>query len=292
VQSFTADKTFPAVYNTPITFTAAATGGNVEYQFWRYSSATGWAMARDYSATNSFTWFPPLGANAVQVWVRTVGSSASYQDYRSSGVFDVVSAPSPSSARLTSLVANSTFPVSPQAQVTWTASGTGGSGTLEYKFFLYNVTTRVWSVFRDWSTNPVAAQPVAGVAGTGRYVVQVWVRSVGSGVHYEDWRSSNEFTVTDIRAVALSPSINLSPAPSGSVISFTTSVSGGSGPWDFAFMVYDGSSWTVRQPYTANANTLSIVFAPGTYVIQVWVRSSGSATAWEAWQTTGMFTVQ
>ena len=91
--SFSSNVAFPAPFNVPITFTAAATAGSasVEYKFWRFRRqrrAGQWR--RDYSSTNTYTWYPPQGSNAVQVWVRAVGSTASYQDWMSTGLFDVV----------------------------------------------------------------------------------------------------------------------------------------------------------------------------------------------------------
>ena len=55
-------------------FTAAATAGAapVEYKFWRYTAGGGWTLARDYTSSNVYTWYPPEGSNAVQVWVRAV----------------------------------------------------------------------------------------------------------------------------------------------------------------------------------------------------------------------------
>ncbi len=89
--SLSANVTFPAAYNVPITFTAAATGGPapLQYKFLLFSAATGWVVGRDYSSSNTFTWFPPQGLNAVQVWVRAAGSTASYEDWMTTGTFSL-----------------------------------------------------------------------------------------------------------------------------------------------------------------------------------------------------------
>ena len=289
--SFTADRTFPALYGTPITWTATATGGTlpVEYKFLRYSTSTGWIVAREYSSINTYTWFPPMGTNAIQVWVRTVGSLAGYQDHGGSGLFQVSS--TPASAKLSGISANVTFPASPQASITWTATATGGNGPLEYRFVQYNATTNTWSVIRDWGSNQVVQGP-AGVTGTGRHLVQVWVRTVGSGVAYEDWRNTDYFLITDITSVTLTSNLPLATLSAGQPVTFTASVTGGSGPWDFAWFTYDGVTWTRNVTYAANANIFTTAFPAGTKVVQVWVRQSGSATAWEAWQSTGAFVVR
>src|SRR6185436_10587727 len=83
--AFSANTTFPVTVNTPITWTATATGGsgNLEYQYWRYRAATGsWTIVQPYSPVNTFTWQPSAGeadTYAVQVWVRSVGSAASWE---------------------------------------------------------------------------------------------------------------------------------------------------------------------------------------------------------------------
>ena len=120
------DVAFPAPFNVPITFTATATAnaGAVEYKFVRYSDSTGWVLGRDYSANNVYSWYPPLGTNVVQVWVRAVGSTAAYQDYLSTGLFNVV-APAP---RIGAVQANVAFPAAPTSTITWTALASGGAG--------------------------------------------------------------------------------------------------------------------------------------------------------------------
>jgi hypothetical protein len=49
-------------------------------------------MARDYSPVNSYTWTPTasdVGDHALQVWVRSAGSSVAYESYKSTGVFTI-----------------------------------------------------------------------------------------------------------------------------------------------------------------------------------------------------------
>jgi hypothetical protein len=60
VTSLTANVAFPVSWGTPITWTAAASGGSapLQYQFWRLRQGVGWTLARDYSTNNTLTWFP------------------------------------------------------------------------------------------------------------------------------------------------------------------------------------------------------------------------------------------
>jgi hypothetical protein len=89
ITAFSADTAFPAPVGTPITWTAAATGGsgNLEYQFWRSGPSTNvWTLVQTYSALSTFTWQPTAGEEgtyAVQVRVRSVGSGVAMQASRS-----------------------------------------------------------------------------------------------------------------------------------------------------------------------------------------------------------------
>ena len=225
--SFSSNVAFPAPFNVPITFTAAATAGSasVEYKFWRFTSATGWTVARDYSSTNTYTWYPPQGSNAVQVWVRAVGSTASYQDWMSTAMFDVVVPP----PRLATIQANVAFPAAPTTSITWTATASGGTGPLEYKFYRYDQSVG-WVVMRDWNQSN-QANWTPGASNVGEHSLQVWVRTVGSNVLYEDWKGTGSFLIATPE-VSLTPDRPLTDLHLNDAITWTASVSGAVGPWD------------------------------------------------------------
>jgi len=49
-------------------------------------------MVQNYSSSNTFTWTPTgadVGDHALQVWVRSAGSTVAYEAYKSSGVFTI-----------------------------------------------------------------------------------------------------------------------------------------------------------------------------------------------------------
>jgi hypothetical protein len=92
IKSLTSNVPLPAQPGTTITWTAQAIGGTagpLEYQFWRRDGTT-WIMVQDYSPLNFYAWTPGTadrGQHYVQVWVRSAGSSAAYEAYKSSGLF-------------------------------------------------------------------------------------------------------------------------------------------------------------------------------------------------------------
>jgi hypothetical protein len=92
VKSLTSNVPLPAEPGTTITWTAQAIGGTagpLEYQFWRRDGTT-WIMVQDYSPLNFYAWTTTSadsGSHYIQVWVRSAGSTAAYESYKSTGLF-------------------------------------------------------------------------------------------------------------------------------------------------------------------------------------------------------------
>ncbi len=288
VTSFTSSVALPPMLNVPVTWTAAATGGvaGVEYQFMRFSVATGWQIGQAYSPVNTYTWYPPLGTSIVQVWVRNIGTSVQYQDWASSGLFTIGSSP----AKIAALTANVAPPSAPGVPVTWTAVGAGGAGALEYKFFLYNQAFGTWSVLRNWgASNQATWIPAPG--DSSLYLVQVWVRTAGTLVAYEDWKNTPFFSITTSTGLTLTANRSLGTLHQGDVVRFTAAVTGDPGPWEYKFFTYNGTTWMNGTPGYSAQNVFDWVVSAGARAVQVWIRPIGSAAAWERWEGTGLFVV-
>ena len=286
VMSLNSSMASPVPLNMPVTFTASATGGgSTQYKFLIYTAAGGWVVGQDYSATRTFTWYPPVGLNAVQVWVRTAGSATAYQDWMSTGMFNVAVAP----VRLSALLSNAPSTVPPTFTQTWTAYASGGAGPLEYKFFRYDVGANTWYVLRDWSTSNQATW-TPGTANSGWHSLQVWVRSVGANVTWEDWRASDTFLVTASGGLTLTANRSLNGLKAGDLVTWTANVVGGSGPWEYQFIAFDGTAWRLLQGYNAQ-NTFSWYPPAGTCAVQVWIRAAGSHAYWERYSGSGYFLV-
>jgi len=141
----------PRNVGTTLMWTAAASGGsgNYQYAFWLDNGSL--SLAQAYSASNTWTWnttgFAP-GTYNVQVWARNAGSSADWEAKRTESF--VLNAIPPATA-----VTLTPSPVSPQllgTPVTWTAAASGGSGTYEYQFDLWNGTS--FATVRPYSGTP------------------------------------------------------------------------------------------------------------------------------------------
>ena len=84
------------------------------------------------------------------------------------------------------------------------------------------------------------------------------------------------------------------PSAAFAPITWTAVVSGGNPPLQYQFWrLKQGVGWSLVQDYSA-LNTYSwtpTAAETGTYVLQVWVRSTGSTAAYDAWSGTGNFAI-
>jgi hypothetical protein len=293
VSAFLADTAFPAVVGRLITWRAFAIGGNgpFEYQFWVYDG-TNWTLGQGYCPSNTFVWKPPAsGTYLLQVWARHVGSSAPFEDWKSSGFFNVTGA---AAVAVTSLNANVAFPTSWGTPITWTATAIGGTAPLQYQFWRLRQGVG-WTMVQDYSPNNTFTW-TPGISDGGTYNLQVWVRSTGSSAIFEAWRAFNNFVIIGPPAVQVTGfTANVSfPSPVFAPITWTATAAGGAGPLLYQFWrLRQGVGWMLAQDYsTLNTYSWTPVEADaGTYLIQVWVKSALSPAAFDAWSSTGNFQI-
>ncbi|MRR54693.1 MAG: hypothetical protein EG822_09315 [Deltaproteobacteria bacterium] len=279
----------PQAAGTPITFTAAKTGGqgDYEYRFWLNSGA-GFEIARDYGTGNSWTWTPvSTGAYDVLVDVRKVGST----DLRevSDKVFfyqiqDSVQVP-PTALNLTSDLA------APQAvgtPVTFTAEGVGGSGPYEYRFWLnsgagFNI-VQDYSAVSTWIWTP---------ATSGAYDILVDVRNIGSTSVRE--ASNKVFFYQIQQTIGTSVALNsdlLSPQTAGTPITFTAQGSGSPGPFEYRFWLNSGAGFSIVQDYSTVNTWTWTPDVSGGYDVMVDTRTVGSSDLREAFDKVFFYQVQ
>jgi hypothetical protein len=193
---------------------------------------------------------------------------------------------------MTGLQADREFPVAAGTSVTWTAIASGGGSLpLEYKFWLYDLTTRTWTVVQPYSaSNQAQWTPSAD----GTYLLQAWVRGQGSAAEYEAWQATPLLRVSSAApSVTSLVASQAFPSPVGAPIQWTATATGGS-TLEYQYWLNDVATgaWTVLQPYGAGNQVTWSPTAAGTYALQVWIREVGSAAAFDAWKGTGRFTIK
>jgi hypothetical protein len=287
------DKSTPQSVGAKVTFSAAALGGsgNFEYYFTVRDPNTGtWSVPQPYSVNSIWTWDTTglgTGVYTIQVWARSVGSLASYEAYKSIS-YMLNTPPPPVTGVILSM--DKVSPQSVGAKVAFRAAATGDSGNYEYYFTLLNPNTGIWSVGQAYSGNSIWTWDTTGL-GTGAYTIQVWARSVGSLASYEAYKSISYTLNTPpppVSGVILSMD-KVSPQLISVKAAFSAVASGGSGNYEYCFMVRDPNTgaWSVPQPYSVNSiwtwDTTGL--GAGAYTIQVWARSVGSPSAYEAYKS-------
>ncbi len=257
VSSVKADKTSANVGST-VTWTATASGGfgTLKYYFNVYKDGTKVA-SRAYSAANTFSYTPAEAGNyKVRVYVK---------DADGTKVSKLSAAVTVAPLALSSVKADKTSANVGEA-VTWTASASGGTGTLKYYFILYKdgsrIATRSYSTAKTFSYIPT--EP-------GTYKVRVYVKDadgtkikkLSSGVTV----SEAVFTISSLKA-------NKTAADTGETITWTATASGGSGALKYYFILYkDGSRIATRSYSTAKTFSYTPSEA-GTYKVRVYVKDA------------------
>jgi hypothetical protein len=290
IKSFTASTAFPSTTGTPIKFTARVQGGMagpIQYVFWVYSVTNGWSNGQPWGPSETFTWTPTWadqGDFAVQVWVRSNGSTATYDAYLGTDIFHINRA----SLQLTT---PTLFPVAVGTPVTWSADVPDPTVNMEYVFWVYSVATNVWTQGQAYSNQKTFVwQP----STTGTYAVQAWARQVGSTASYDLVRSSGMFDVVSGPAQMVSLTTNASlPAAAGTTITWTAGASGGTAPLEYQFWRQDAGTWRMVQDYSPLKTYTWPTTAgdSGQHAVQARVRSIGSASPYEAQMTSGTFQI-
>jgi hypothetical protein len=273
----------------PTTWTVTPHDGTLPlFKFWLYSEGTGtWTMLQDYGMENVLTWTPDAaGRFAIQIWGRETGSLAPYDAWVGSAVFEVTSA----TLQLRSLTPNVTMPVSVRTPVSWTALASGGTGAIEYQFWLYEAGAG-WSVLQDYST---AAAATWAPARPGTYAVQAWARLVGSTAPRETWIGTPAFGIigSAIEVTAFATSASLPHRAGRSEIWTASAIGGTEAPLEYQFWIYqEGVGWTLGQAYSPEPSFVWTPPAAGTYALQAWVRTAGDPVDWGAWTGTPLMEV-
>ena len=191
--NLTANTLFPVAPGSLVDWTADVPDptANLEYEFWVYSVATaGWSLGQPYGASHTFRWIPAsTGSYYIQAWARQVGSALSYEVYRSTNELVVSQGP----AQLVSLTSNISLPARSGTTITWTAAASGGTAApLQYQFWMWS--SSGWVMVQDYSPlNSYSWTPTGN--DVGDHALQVWVRSAGSSVAYESFKSSGIFSI-------------------------------------------------------------------------------------------------
>ena len=255
LSSVKADKTSANV-GAAVTWTATASGGTgtLKYYFILYKDGTKIAT-RSYSTAKSFSYTPTeAGTYKARVYVK---------DADGTKVNKLSAAVTVAPLTLSSVKADKTS-AGVGATITWTASASGGTGTLRYYFKLYKdgtkLTARAYSTVNTFSYTPTEA---------GSYKVRVYVKDA------DGTKVSKLSAVVTVAPLTLSSvKADKTSADTEEKITWTATASGGSGTLKYYFILYkDGSKIATRSYSTAKSFSYTPAEA-GTYKVRVYVKDA------------------
>jgi hypothetical protein len=208
----------------------------------------------------------PAGNYVIDVDVRT--TTTVYRDAVGYASFQIALPAPPATGVI--ITPSLLSPQAPGNAVQFSASGTGSFG-YQYRFLLYDGTS--WSLVQDYGVGSSWTLPANTPAGN--YVIDVDVRTTTTvnrdAVGYASFQIA--LPAPPATGVIITPSLQSPQAP-GNAVRFSASGTGSSG-YQYRFLLYDGTSWSLVQDYGVGSSwTLPANTPAGNYVIDVDVRTT------------------
>ena len=263
---------------TTITWTATPTGGSGSYLYqWFVFDGSTWTASGPWSSSDRFNW-TPTAANAnyrVGVWVKGAtnpqdGAEASAE--RGYAISEPVSVPVASVA----LNANLSAPQPVSSTVIWTATPTGGTGALVYKWFLSHDGGSSWTAQGPWaSSSQLAWTPTVANAN---YRISVWVKRASNTSDSAEATAERTFAITDraVTSVTLTPSL-VAPQSLPTTIQWTAAQTGGTGAIVYKWFLFDGVNWVAVSGWVpTHTFTWTPRVANANYRVGVWAKRASN----------------
>ena len=252
-----------------ISWTATATGGRgaLRYCFYIYRNGNAvWKGSYGTARTVNYT-VTSAGTYTAKVFVKDgVGSSASKM---STGIS----------------VSGSTVPLSVAGvrankssasvgdAITWSATASGGSGTLKYCFYVYRNGSVVWK--GSYST---ARSAVYTPTAAGTYTAKVFVKD-GSGASASRLSGGVKVAAPQVSLAVTGVKASLLSANVGDTITWTATATGGTGTLKYCFYVYRNGAVAWKGSYGTSKSFTYTFDASGTYTVKAFVKDSVGASA-------------
>lgn len=270
-----ANKTAPQSPGTSVTFTATPTGGQAPYQYrWAVWNGTTWTVSA-WGTSNTYAWTPASASASykVEARVRSAWNTGAPESTRSMDF--------PIQSGITSLAVASdkAAPQGLGTTVTFTATPTGGQAPYQYRWAVWNGTA--WTTTAWGSSNTYVWTP--GSANTA-YKVEGRARSSGNTGAPEAVRNVDFAIYPKVTSLAVAVD-KAAPQGLGATMTFTATPTGGQGPYQYRWAVWNGSTWTTGAWGSANTYAWTPLTANSGYKVEGRVRGSWNTGAPEAVRT-------
>jgi len=254
----------PQVINTTIQLTVSSTGGvgAVQYRF-TYSKDGGpenEIAGCEYSATNTCDWVSGVSGT----YLLTAYAQDSLSNLDSGTIVDYVII-NPEPLMFGSLTHNGVNPLviepsDPSQTITFTATATGGSGYYDYRFLVRGPETgNVWVRVQDYSSNNTWDWTVdasdQGLTSVYVYIKDKYTAEIVSGLYdFTVLIYYGPLTFGSLTHNSMNPLV-VKPSDPPQAITFTATATGGSGQYDYRFLLRGpetGNVWLRVQDYSSD----------------------------------------
>jgi hypothetical protein len=208
--TMTANKSAPQAVGATINFQAAAVGGAAQYKFLLYDGSPTWKFLTGWTSQSSFAWTPTL-ANpnySMRVLVRSATNTTDEWEADTRIDFPIAIAhvikdikmdtisrvPVAAPAKAIASVSLATDKESPQVAgttVVTTATVSGGSSTLQYRWLIHDGGS--WKVMTGWTSSKTFSW-TPSTANPGHFI-GVWVRNAANATGEAEVTASLPFTI-------------------------------------------------------------------------------------------------
>ena len=287
VVTLTPNAVAPKATGTVIRWSATVTGPSTTYEFqWSVRMNGAWSVLRDWSTASTFDWQPTTAASdaRIAVSVRSAAGTAT-ADYPFA-IFDAGTGGTYLPAKSLTITSDLPSPQYAGTAITWTATQSGGTGPMVYKWFVYDL--GLWKPVGSWSSsNQFTWRPTVAASD---YQVSAWVKRAGSTAEGAEASAAQPFVITDpsgpnprVSSISLATD-KTAPQSAGTTVVFTATPTGGTGPFVYKWLYFNGALWQSMGGWTSsNQFSWTPTVANSSYRVSVWVkRASSTLDEWEA----------
>ena len=242
-----------------ITWTTTAVGGSGTYQYCFYIFKDGAVVHKgSYGTARTITYTPTaVGSYTARAYVKSGSTSVN----KMSGATAVTAAP----VTISSITANKSSSFTGES-ITWTATASGGAGTLQYCFYIFRngsvVKRGSYGTAKTYSYTPT--EP-------GTYTARVYVKSTSSdGVNKTSAGTTVKVPILINYVFVTSEADNVI----GGTVTWSVEASGGTGTLQYCFYVFRDGTLVERGSYSGSNTYDYIPYTEGTYSVRIYVKDS------------------
>ena len=284
----------PQALSSTIVWTATPAGGTGPLVYkWFISNDGGvnWTETGPYASSNQLTWTPTAVKEnyRIAVWVKRASNTTGMEAEAKSANYAITDSP----VAAVALTSNLASPQTLSTTIQWTATPTGGTGALVYKWFISNDGGVTWTETGPYaSSNQLTWTPTVVNAN---YRIAVWVKRATNTTGMEAEAKSGNYAITDSPVATVTLTSNLaSPQPVSTSIQWTATQAGGTGAIVYKWFVSNdgGTSWTETGPWAAsNQLTWTPTAVGANYRIAVWAKRAANTSGPEAEAKSAAFAI-